>query len=293
MTYFQVPVLGFLFVSFRSTLIHSHSCSSGDSLVLSLSGLSASSSLSFVRVLLASSYLAFCFFRSLLPDSIEQWFPQCFDSSFRLPRFPPYLPSGFPYFFSGFRYLAFCLFPFVLPGFTPTAVSPVIPFFHFLASVSLSGLSATFRFSFVHLSPLQTTQLSDLSFPFFSISPVSGSFDACLPHPSCLLPCFPSDCGTQLPAIPFSDHCFVSQVLLQCLSFFLTEVSWFPLAYALGSGYSAFGFFLFRGWSSCFSWCFPSSSVILTTSNTLVNNFFNIFCNFFNIFLCNRLRLAL
>jgi hypothetical protein len=72
MTYFQVPVLGFLFVSFRSTLIHSHSCFSGDSLVLSLSGLSASSSLSFVRVLFASSYLAFCFFRSLLPDSIEQ-----------------------------------------------------------------------------------------------------------------------------------------------------------------------------------------------------------------------------
>ena len=110
MSSFQVPVLGFLFVSFRSILIHSHSCFSGDSLVLSLSGLSASSSLSFVRVLFASSYLAFCFFRSLLPDSIEQWFPQCFDSSFRLPRFPPYLPSGFPYFFSGFRYLAFCCF---------------------------------------------------------------------------------------------------------------------------------------------------------------------------------------
>ena len=64
MSSFQVPVLGFLFVSFRSTLIHSHSCFSGDSLVLSLSGLSASSSLSFVRVLFASSYLAFCFFRS-------------------------------------------------------------------------------------------------------------------------------------------------------------------------------------------------------------------------------------
>jgi hypothetical protein len=107
--------------------------------------------------------------------------------------------------------LGFLLFPFVLPGFTPTAVSPVIPFFHFLASVSSSGLSATFRFSFVHLSSLQTTQLSDLSFPFFSISPVSGSFDACLPHPYSLLPCFPSDCGTQRTAIPFSDHCFISQ----------------------------------------------------------------------------------
>ena len=108
--------------------------------------------------------------------------------------------------------------------------------FRFLSSTSLPGFSASFRLSFVRLGRLLITQLSDLSFPFFSISPVSGSFDACLPHPSSLFPCFPSDCGTQLPAIPFSDHCFVSQVLLQCLSFFLTEVSWISLAYALGFG---------------------------------------------------------
>ena len=35
---FQVPVLGSLFVSFRPSLIRSHSCSSGASLLLSLSG---------------------------------------------------------------------------------------------------------------------------------------------------------------------------------------------------------------------------------------------------------------
>ena len=176
---FQVPVLGFLFVSFRSTLIHSHSCFSGDSLVLSLSGLSASSSLSFVRVLFASSYLAFCFFRSLLLGFASQWLFQCFGSSFRLYRFPHSLLPDFSCIPSWFWYLAFCLFPFILPGFAPTAVPPVLPSVHFLASVSLSGFSACLQLSFVRFSPLLITQLFDLSFPFFSFSPVSGSFDAC------------------------------------------------------------------------------------------------------------------
>ena len=172
MTSFQVPVLGFLFVSFRSTLIHSHSCFSGDSLVLSLSGLSASSSLSFVRVLFASSYLAFCFFRSLLLGFASQWLFQCFGSSFRLYRFPHSLLPDFSCIPSWFRYLAFCLFPFILPGFAPTAVPPVIPSVHFLASVSLSGFSACLQLSFVRFSPLLITQHSALSFPFFLTSPM-------------------------------------------------------------------------------------------------------------------------
>ena len=141
MTYFQVPVLGFLFVSFRSTLIHSHSCFSGDSLVLSLSGLSASSSLSFVRVLFASSYLAFCFFRSLLLGFASQRLFQCFGSSFRLYRFPHSLLPDFSCIPSWFWYLAFCLFPFILPCFAPTAVPQVFPF-----DCSL-GLVLDFRFS--------------------------------------------------------------------------------------------------------------------------------------------------
>ena len=92
-------------------------------------GLSAFLPLSFVRFRSASGYSALCFFRSPLPGLASQWLFQCFGSSFRLPRFPPSLPPGFPCFFSGFRYLAFCSFPFILPGFAPTAVSPVLPFF--------------------------------------------------------------------------------------------------------------------------------------------------------------------
>ena len=174
MSSLQILVLGLLFVSFCSTLIHSHSCFSGDSLMLSLSGLSASGSLSFVCVPFASSYSAFCFFRSLLPDLTSQRFNQCCDLSFQIHRCQPYLPSGFPYLFSGFEYLAFCLFLFVLPGFTPTAGTPVIPSVYFLASVSLSGPSAYFQLSFVRISPLLTIKISELSFPFFSMSPARG-----------------------------------------------------------------------------------------------------------------------
>ena len=100
-------------------------------------------------------------------------------SSFQIRCLPHFILPDFSCSSSWLSYLAFCLFPFVLPGFAPTAVSPVLPSVHFLASVSLSGSSADFQLSFVHLGPLQTTQLSDLSFPFFSISPVSGYLDAC------------------------------------------------------------------------------------------------------------------
>ena len=193
--------------------------------MLSLSGLSASSSLSFVRVLLASSYFAFCFFRSLLLGFASQWLFQCFGSSFRLYRFPHSLQPDFSCFPSWFRYLAFCLFPFILPSFTPTAVPTMLPSVHFLASVSLSGFSACLPLSFVHFSPLLITQHSALSFPFFLISPGSGYHQCLFPLWYSLLPCFPLDSGTQRPAFPFSDHCFVLQVLLQCLSFFLSDFS--------------------------------------------------------------------
>ena len=91
------------------------------------------------------------FFRSLLPGLASQWLFQCYGSSFRLSRLPPSPLPGFPCFFSGFRYLASCSFPFILPGFAPTAVPPVFPFlsasfrplhfwafllaFHFLSSI--------------------------------------------------------------------------------------------------------------------------------------------------------------
>ena len=77
---------------------------------------------------------------------------------------------------SWFRYSAFCLFPFVPPGFAPTAVPPVLPFFS--AFASLPGFSARLLLSFVCFCSLLTTQPSALSFPFFPFSPVGGSFGA-------------------------------------------------------------------------------------------------------------------
>ena len=144
-------------------------------------GLSPSCPFSFVHFHFRFLLLSFCFFRSLLPVFAFQWLFQCFVFCFRFLRFPRSLLPDFSCIPLRFWYLAFCLFPFILPGFAPTAVPPVLPFFHFLASVSFSGFFAYLRLSFVRLGPLLTTQLSALSFPFFLISPGSGSFSACFP----------------------------------------------------------------------------------------------------------------
>ena len=66
-----------LSVSFRPSLIRSHSCSSGAYFQLSPSVFSASLPLSFVRFFSASGYWAFCFFLSVLPASASQWLPRC------------------------------------------------------------------------------------------------------------------------------------------------------------------------------------------------------------------------
>ena len=127
----------------------------------------------------------------------------------------------------------------------------------FLSSLSVSlpqpfhRCSLCFRFrafpsrslSFVRSRLVLTTQPSVLSFPFFPFFPVGGSSGAAplscdflaLPLPSSLLPCLPSDSSTQLTAIPFSVHCFASQLLPQCLNLAV----FFPFACALGFGYSA------------------------------------------------------
>ena len=74
--------------------------------------------------------------------------------------------------------LGFCLFPFNLLGFAPTAVPPMLPF----ASTSLRPLplsgSPSLPLSFVCFRLGLTTQPSVLSFPCFPFSPVGGSFGA-------------------------------------------------------------------------------------------------------------------
>ena len=74
---FRFSVLGFLFVSFRPSLIRSHSCSSGASLLLSLSGFPLTSA--FFRPLPSGSdYSAFRSFLSLLPVLPCRRFLRCF-----------------------------------------------------------------------------------------------------------------------------------------------------------------------------------------------------------------------
>ena len=141
---FQVPVLGFLFVSFRPTRLRSHSCSTGASLLLSLSGFP----------------LAYAFFRPL-------------------------------------------------------------------------QLGSDYSASRSFLSPL----------PVFPCRRFPRCF---FPLPSSLFPCLPSDSGTRLSAIPFSDRRLASQQLPQRLSLLPFGSRPFPLAFTLGSGYSALGMHPFR-----------------------------------------------
>ena len=101
------------------------------------------------------------------------------------------------------------MFPFILPGFAPTAVPPVLPLcFRFRAFPALK------------LSFVRSSLGSDYSAfrSFFSLLPVFPwrRFPRCIfPLPSGLLPCHPSDSGTQLSAIPFSVRRFASQKLPQ------------------------------------------------------------------------------
>lgn len=121
---------------------------------------------------LASHYLAYCFFRSILPGFTLQLFSQC-STSLSIHRFPLSLWPDLSCLRSRFLYLAFCLFPFALSWFTPTAVSQVIPLcfrfrdfplpVHFLSSVSFL---------------LQATQLSVPSVLFFLIPSLSDFLSA-------------------------------------------------------------------------------------------------------------------
>ena len=56
------------------------------------------------------------------------------------PAFLPIPLPGFPCIFLGSQYSAFCSFPFVLPGFAPTAVPPVRTFFRLSTSLRCSSL---------------------------------------------------------------------------------------------------------------------------------------------------------
>ena len=154
-----------LLVSFCPSLIHSHSCSSGAYLVLSLSvfplPLRFLSSASLPVPATQPLFLPFLF----LPVSASQWLIRCCLSAFRLPCFSPSAPPGFPCFASASSYSA-CLFV----SFHPTRFRSHSRFpgaslpFRFLSSASLPGFSLA-SLSFVRSRSVLTTQPSVFLFP--------------------------------------------------------------------------------------------------------------------------------
>ena len=106
-----------LYVSFRPSLIRSHSCSSGACLFFrflaspSFPAFSVPLPLPFVRFCFPSGYSAFCFFLSVLPASASQWLLPCCLSAFASwlsPFFPAWFPMlSFPVSVLGFLLVSF------------------------------------------------------------------------------------------------------------------------------------------------------------------------------------------
>ena len=178
---FQVPVLGFA-VRFLSLFPASlpqpfHRCLPS---VLT-SGIFHFQSTFFRPLLFHFQLLSLLFLPFLfLPVLASQWLRPCAPSAFASLAFPVLSDLVSRVFLPGSSYLAFCSFPFIPPGFAPTAVPPVLPLCsRFRAFPSLP-------FSFVHFRSVLTTQPSVLSFPFFPFSPDGGSSGASfLFRPAC------------------------------------------------------------------------------------------------------------
>ena len=186
--------LASLYVSFRSSLIRSHSRSSGAYLPLSLPVFSVPPPLPFVRFLLPFQLLSllllpFCpLDLRLTVGSLSRL------GSLRPLRLSPSSTAGFPSVSSGSAYSAFCSFPFVLPCFAPTAVPQVLPFwisppgsvpdFHFLSSASIVASHYSASVFPFHSLPVSASQLASSVLLFRSrfpdLSPYSRPGFPCL-----------------------------------------------------------------------------------------------------------------
>ena len=204
--------------------------------MLSLSGLSASLPVPFVPFFSASGYWAFCFFLSVLPVLRLTVASSRAASPLSLPGFPRSSRPGFPCLLSRFPYSAFCLFPFVLPGFASRSCSTGA---YLLLALSVSVL--LFPLSFVRFFSGSDYSASALSFPFFPVSPGSGSL-------RCLFILVPFRLVTHasLSDSVLSSLFFLSPVCTRLAGGFsykhrpiLADISRFPLVITLGSGYLA------------------------------------------------------
>ena len=161
-----------LLVSFRSSLLRSHSRSTGACLPFLLPAFSASGLLSFVRSPSVSSYSAFCSSFPSLPGLASQWLFRCTISASASLAFPVLSNPVSRVFFPGsctrlsVRFLS--SFPVSLPQ----------PFHRCFPYAFAFGLSPCSKLSFVRFRSVLTTQPSALSFPFFPFSPGGGSHGA-------------------------------------------------------------------------------------------------------------------
>lgn len=202
---------------------------------------------SFVPFCSGSDYSAFLFFRSVLPGSALQLPSRCCPLRFRFAGFPlPFRPvsrASLPIIVLGFSAGFLSSFPVPLPQ----PLSWCLPSSGSLRPL-LFGLFPSDSLPFVCSSSVLTTQLLPFLFPSsrspLAVVPSVFSVPFLLP-------------GFSLPVTPVSMR-FVSALVLSFLFFFSPasvlprrwlprsrplafRFSGFPLAFALGSGYSAFG----------------------------------------------------
>ena len=141
---FRIPVLGLLFVSLRPSLIRFPQLFLRCWPSAFAFGLFCFSSAFFRPLPFYFRLLGLCFFLSVLPGSASQRLPRRSVSAYAF-TVSPVLPGLVSHaFVSRFSYSAFCSFPFILPGFAPTAVPPVLPFFSAFASFPGFSLSSAF-----------------------------------------------------------------------------------------------------------------------------------------------------
>ena len=232
---FQVSVLGALFVSFRPTRFRSHSRSTGACLFSAFPLL--------FRFLSSTSVPVLTTQPSVLPFP-SSWF--CLSGAFPVPQL----------FLSASPLSAFSSAWFPMLRFRFSVLGALFVSFHPSrfrshsrstgASLPLSPSGFPLTSAFFRPLPLGSDYSAFRS--FFSLLPVlpCRRFLQCFfPLPSSLLPCFPSDSGTQPSAIPFALAVLPHSGYLSASAFFLSAPGLFPLAFALGSGYSAWECMLF------------------------------------------------
>ena len=242
---FLVPVLGSLFVSFRPSLIRFPQLFLRCFPSAFAFGLFRFPSGSFRLLLFCLRLLGRLFFLSASSCLRLTVASSVLRLRSRFPGLPRSFLPGFPCFLSRFFVLGFCSFPFILPGFAPTAVPPVLPFF---SASSRPLLFRAFRLlsAFFRLLLLASDYSAFRS--FFSLLPVlpCRRFLRCSPvpfvpfaflfRPACVHAFHP------IPVLSFLRFlspllCFVSQALRS--SWPPVSSSANPFAFALGFGYSA------------------------------------------------------